>query len=207
MGRIRTTTRLDRRALWIGAATVIGSLAIQVAIIATAALRSGSSPYEGNSSVLLSHEHHIGDVAAIAGINCLWLLAIAMLAWPIARLWSWGIHDTWDHPNVNVAARILYPLVAVVLLVALWWVFTEQALALDSRLVSHWALFATLPHGTLEFGGLLLPLATAASCIFAPAEKPGRLLLRAVSVSIPLVLVAAFIEVYLTPHLLLPLQS
>jgi hypothetical protein len=186
---------------------LIGSLAIQVAIIAAAALRRGSSPYEGSSSVLLSHEHHIGDVVAIAVINCLWLLAIAMLAWPIARLWSWGIHDTWDHPNVNVAARILYPLVAVVLLVALWWVFTEQALALDSRLVSHWALFATLPHGTLEFGGLLLPLATAASCIFAPAEKPGRLLLRAVSVSIPLVLIAAFVEVYLTPHLLLPLQS
>ncbi len=199
--------RIDRRALWIGVATFLGSLTIQIAIIAAAALRGGSSPYDGSASVLLSREHHIGDVAAIAGINCVWLLAIAMLAWPIARLWSWGIHDTWDHPNVNIAARFLYPLVALVLLIALWWVFTEQASALDGRLVSHWALFATLPHGTLEFGAFLLPLATAASCIFAPAAKPGRLLLRAISVSVPLVLVAASVEVYLTPHLLIPFQS
>jgi hypothetical protein len=199
--------RLDRRAFWIGIVTVLGSLAIQIAIIATAALRGGSSPYNGNASFLLSHKHHISDVAAIAGINCIWLFAIAMLAWPIARLWSWGIHDTWDHPSVNATARVLYPLVAVVLLITLWWVFSEQALALDRRLTSHWALFATLPHGTLEFGALLLPLTTAASCIFAPAAKPGRLLLRAVSVSVPLVLVAAFVEVYLTPHLLIPFQS
>jgi hypothetical protein len=199
--------RLDRRALWIGFATVLGSLAIQVAIIAAAALRGGPSRYDGNASVLLSREHHISDVAAIAGINCIWLFAIAMLAWPIARLWSWGIHDTWDHPYVNMTARVLYPLVSLVLLGALWWVFSEQALALDRRLTSHWALFATLLHGTLEFGALLLPLATAASCIFAPAAKPGRLLLRALSVSVPLVLVAAFVEVYLTPHLLLPLQA
>jgi hypothetical protein len=199
--------RLDRRALWIGVATFLGSLAIQVAIIAAAALRGGSSPYDGSASVLLSREHHISDLAAIAGIKCIWLLAIAMLAWPIARLWSWGIHDTWDHPNVNIAARILYPLVGVVLLVALWLVFTEQALALDRRLVSHWALFATLPHGTLEFGALLLPLSAAASCIFAPAARPGRLLLRTLSVSVPLVLVAALVEVYLTPHLLIPFAS
>ena len=199
--------RLDRRALWVGVATFVGSLAIQVAIIAGAALRGSSSSYDGSASVLLSGEHHISDVATIAGINCIWLLAIAMLAWPIARLWSWGIHDTWDHPYVNVAARVLYPLVALVLLGALWWVFTDQALALDRRLTSHWALFATLPHGTFEFGALLLTLATAASCIFAPAAKPGRLLLQAVAVSVPLVLVAAFVEVYLTPHLLLPLQA
>jgi hypothetical protein len=199
--------RLDRRALWIGIATVLGSLGIQVAIIAAAAQRGGSSPYNGSASVLLSHKHHLSDVAAIAGINCIWLFAIAMLAWPIARLWSWDIHDTWDHPNVNAAARVIYPLVALVLLSSLWWVFTDQALALDRRLTSHWALLATLSHGTPEFGALLLPLATAASCIFTPAVKPGRLLARAVSISVPLVLIAAFIEVYLTPHLLIPFQS
>src|SRR5450830_1094538 len=198
---------LDRRALWIGVATFLGSLAIQVAIIAAAALRGGSSPYDGNASVLLSREHHIGDVAAIAGINCVWLFAIAMLAWPIARLWSWGIHDTRDHPNVNIAARNLYPRVAGGHLGTLWWVFSAQALALAHRLPSHWALFASLAHGTLEFGALLLPLAAAASCVFAPAAKPGRLLLRAVSVSVPLVLIAAFVEVYLTPHLLIPFQA
>ena len=188
-------------------AALSGALALQAAIVLTAALRGGSSSYNGSRSVLLSHQHHFSDVAVIASLNIAWLVAISMLAWPIARLWSWGIHDTWDLPGVNAAARIVYPLVAVCLLIGLWWVFSEQARALDARLVSHWALFATLVHGTPELGGLLLPLAAAASCIVAPATKPGRLLLRAVLVSIPLVLVAAFLEVYLTPHLLIPLQA
>ncbi|MGA9760852.1 MAG: hypothetical protein WBQ14_00295 [Gaiellaceae bacterium] len=157
--------------------------------------------------MLLSAYPHLSDVALIAGMNAAWLAAISMLAWPIARLWSWDIHDTWDHPGVNAAARILYPLVAVCLLTGLWWVFSEQARALDGRLVSHWALFTTLVHGTPELGALLLPLAAAASCIFRPASRPGRLLLRAISVSVPLVLIAAFVEVYLTPHLLIPLQA
>jgi len=157
--------------------------------------------------VLLSYQHRFSDVAGIAGMNGAWLVAISMLAWPIARLWSWGIHDTWDHPAVNITARIVYPFVAFCLLTGLWWVFSEQARALDGRLVSHWALFVTLLHGTPELGALLLPLAAAASCIFAPAARPGRLLLRAVSVSVPLVLIAAFVEVYVTPHLLVPLQA
>jgi hypothetical protein len=142
----------------------------------------------------------------IAGMNCAWLLAISLLAWPIARLWSWDIHDTWDHPAVNASARFIYPLVAVCLLTGLCWVFSEQAAAIDRRLVSHWALFATLLHGTPELSALLLPLAAAASCIFAPAAKPGRLLLRTVSVSVPLLVAAALIEVYLTPHLLIPFE-
>jgi hypothetical protein len=131
--------------------------------------------------VLLSPHPHFSDAVAIAGMNAVWLAAISMLAWPIARLWSWGIHDTWDHPGVNVVARILYPLVAVCLLTGLWWVFSEQARELDGRLVSHWALFITLVHGTPELG--------------------------AISVSVPLVLIAAFVEVYVTPHLLIPLQA
>lgn len=179
---------------------------LQVAIVVTAALLSGPSSYNGSSSVLLSHQHHFSDVAAIAGVNFAWLVAITLLAWPIARLWSWGIHDTWDHPAVNVAARFIYPLVAVLLLMVLWAVFSEQATALDMRLSSHWALLFTLPHGTPEFSALLLPLAAAASCIVVRAERPGRLLLRAASVSVPLLLVAALIEVYLTPHLLIPLE-
>jgi len=178
-----------------------------MAIVLTAALRNGSSSYDASSSVLLSHQHHFADVVTIAGVNCAWLAGISLLAWPIARLWSWGIHDTWDHPAVNVAARIVYPLIAVCLLTGLWWVFSEQARALDERLVSHWALFVTLVHGTPELGALLLPLAAAASCILAPAAKPGRLLLRAVSVSVPLVLIATFVEVYLTPNLLIPMQA
>ena len=182
-------------------------MVLQVAIVVTAALLSGPSSYNGSSSVLFSHQHHYSDVTAIAGINFVWLAAILMLAWPIARLWSWGIHDTWDHPVVNSAARIVYPIVAVCLLIGLWWVFSEQAHALDERLVSHWALFVTLLHGTPELGALLLPLAAAASCIFTPAARPGRLLLRAVSVSVPLILIAAIVEVYVTPHLLIPLQA
>jgi hypothetical protein len=156
--------------------------------------------------VFFSHQHHFSDVVTIAGMNCAWLVAISLLAWPIARLWSWGIHDTWDHPAVNVAARFIYPLVAVCLLTALWWIFSEQARALDERLSSHWALFITLLHGTPELSALLLPLAAAASCIFARAARPGRLLLRAASVSVPLLLFAALIEVYVTPHLLIPLE-
>jgi hypothetical protein len=175
-------------------------------IVATAALRSGSS-YDGSASVLISTNHHFSDVLVIAGMNCAWLAAISLLAWPIARLWSWGIHDTWDHPAVNVAARFIYPLVAVCLLTALWWIFSEQAAALDEHLSSHWALFATLLHGTPELGALLLPLVAAASCIFVRAERPGRLLLRAISVSVPLILAASVIEVYLTPYLLTPLQA
>jgi hypothetical protein len=180
---------------------------LQLAIVLTAALRTGPSAYDGSNSVLLSRQHHLSDVAAIAGMNWAWLVAISLLAWPIARLWSWSIHDTWDHPAVNAAARVVYPLVAVCLLTGLWWVFSEQARALDARLSSHWALLVTLVHGTPELGALLLPLAVAASCILAPAAKPGRLLLQAVSVSVPLVLVAAFVEVYLTPQLLIPLQT
>lgn len=177
-----------------------------MAIIATAALRSGPSLYESYGSVLLSRHNHFSDVLAIAGVNYAWLAAITLLAWPIARLWSWGIHDTWDHAAVNVAARFIYPLVAVLLLMALWAIFSEQASALDRRLSSHWALLFTLPHGTPEFGALLLPLAAAASCIAVRAERPGRLLLRAASVSVPLLLIAAIIEVYLTPRLLIPLE-
>lgn len=177
-----------------------------MAIVATAALRRGTSTYDNSGSVLLSHQHHFSDVLAIAGTNCAWLVAISLLAWPIARLWSWGIHDTWDYPAVNVAARIIYPLVGVCLLIGLWWIFSEQARALDEHLSSHWALFATLLHGTPELSALLLPLAAAASCIFARAGKPGRLLLRTISVSVPLLVAAALIEVYLTPHLLIPLE-
>lgn len=202
-----TASRIDRRTTWIAGATFAGSLSMQLAIIATAALRSGSSSYDGTPSVLLDRHAHLGDVAAVAGMNCAWLAAIAMLAWPIARLWSWSIHDTWDRPGVNVAARFLYPLVAVVLLVTLGWVFSEQARALDTQLESHWALLATLSHGTFEFAALLLPLVAAASCIFAPAEKPGRLLLRALAIALPLLVLAAIVEVYVTPQLLIPLQS
>lgn len=183
-----------------------GALVLQAAIVVTAALRSGSSSYDASGSVLLSHQHSFSGVLAIASMNCAWLAAISLLAWPIARLWSWGIHDTWDHPAVNVAARFIYPLVAVCLLTALWWIFSEQARAVDERLSSHWALLVTLLHGTPELSALLLPLATAASCIFARAEKPGRLLFRAIEVSVPLLLAAALIEVYLTPHLLIPFK-
>ena len=91
-----------------------------MAIVLTAALRNGSSSYDASSSVLLSHQHHFADVVTIAGVNCAWLAGISLLTWPIARLWSWGIHDTWDHPAVNVAARIVYPLIAVCLLTGLW---------------------------------------------------------------------------------------
>ncbi len=202
----RTIARLDNRARWIGAGALGGALLLQVAIVVTAALRNGSSSYNDSSSVLFSHQHHYSDVTAVAGLNCAWLVAITLLAWPIARLWSWDIHDTWDHPVVNSAARVVYPIVAVCLLIGLWWIFSEQARALNRHLVSPWALFVTLPHGTPELGALLLPLAAAASCIFAPAARPGRLLLRAVSVSVPLIFVAALIEVYLTPHLLIPFE-
>jgi hypothetical protein len=202
-----TLKRLDRRSAWIAAGALAGSLAMQAAILTAAVLKLNATPDDGTASVLLSRQHHVGDVLVIAGTNAAWLAAIAMLAWPIARLWSWGIHDTWDHPNVNVAARFLYPLVAVVLLGTLCWVFSRQAQMLDGRLDSHWALLAMLPHGTLEFGALLLPLAAAASCIFAPAEKPGRLLLRTLAIAFPLLVCAALVEVYLTPHLLIPLKA
>ncbi|MHB8060205.1 MAG: hypothetical protein ACYDHO_05165 [Gaiellaceae bacterium] len=203
---IPTLEQIDKRARWIGAAALGGALALQTAILDTAVLRGGSSPYGNSRSVLLSHQHHFSDVVAIAGLNCAWLAGISLLAWPIARLWSRGIHDTLDHPAVNEVARFIYPLVAVGLLEALWWIFSEQARALDGHLSSHWALFATLLHGTPEFSALLLPLAAAASCIFAPAERPGRLLLSAISLSVPLLLAASLIEVYLTPHLLIPFE-
>ena len=199
--------RLDKRAFWIAIAALAGSLTMQVAIFAAAALRLNSVPDAGSASVLLSRHPHVGDLVAVAGTNCVWLMAIGMLAWPIARLWSWGIHDTWDHPSVNIVARFLYPFVAVCLLVALCWVFSRQAQMLDHRLVSHWALLAMLPHGTLEFGALLLPLAAATSCMFVPAEKPGRLLLTSLAVALPLLVCAALLEVYLAPHLLLPLRA
>lgn len=204
--KTQTITRLDKRARWIGVAALGGALVLQTAIVVTAVLRSGSSPYyDGFSSVLLSDQHHFSAVLAIAELNFAWLAGISLLAWPIARLWSWGIHDTWDRPAVNLAARFIYPLVAVGLLEALWWVFSEQARTLDGHLPSHWALFITFLHGTPELGALLLPLAAAASCIFVRAKKPGRLLLTAASVSVPLLLVAALIEVYVTPSLLNPL--
>src|SRR5450756_437691 len=82
-------TRIGKRARWTLAVALAGALALQTAIIATAALLSGgSSSYDGSSSVLLSPQHHLSDAALIAGINCAWLLAISLLAWPIARLWS-----------------------------------------------------------------------------------------------------------------------
>ncbi len=189
---------------WIATGSLLGALALQGAIIAGAILRGGSSSYQGGASLLLSEDHHLVDFLAVTGINLAWLVAIFMLAWPIGRLWSWGIHDSWDHPKVNLVARFLYPFVAVCLIAILCWIFSEQALALDSRLESHWALLGTLPHGTLEFGAFLLPLAAAASCIAWPAEKPGRLLARALWISLPLIAAAALVEVYLTPHLLLP---
>ena len=201
---VETTRRT--RALWSLAAAVAGSLVMQLAIIGTAALMGGASAYDGTSSMLLSSRPQLSDVAAVLGMNSAWLAAIAMLAWPIARLWSWSIHDTWDRPGVNTAARVLYPLVAALLLIALWWVFSQQAMALDQHLESHWALFATLAHGTFELTALILPLSVAASCIIAPAERPGRLLLRALAVSLPLLVCAAFIEIYLTPHLLFPFR-
>ncbi len=199
--------RLDRRAFWIAVAAFAGSLTMQAAIFITAALRLNDVPDDGSVSVLLSRHPHVGDLIAVAGTNFAWLAAIGMLAWPIARLWSWSIHDTWDHPSVNIAARFLYPFVAVCLLATLCWVFSRQAQMLDHRLVSHWSLLAMLPHGTLELGALLLPLAAAASCIFVPAEKPGRLLLRSLAVALPLLVCAALIEVYVTPHLLLRLRA
>jgi len=200
-------TRLDKRSFWIGVSALAGSLAMQAAIFTAAALGLNSVPDDGSVSVLLSSHPHVGDLIAVAGTNCAWLAAIGMLAWPIARLWSWGIHDTWDRPGVNIAARFLYPLVAVCLLVTLCWFFSRQAQMLDQRLVSHWALLAMLPHGTLELGALLLPLAAAASCIILPAERPGRLLLRSLAAALPLLVCAALVEVYLTPHLLLPLRA
>lgn len=199
--------RIDRRAFWIGVAALAGALLMQAVIFAVAASGLNAVPDNGTQSVLLSHHPHLSDLFVILGTNCVWLVAIGMLAWPIARLWSWSVHDTWDSPSVNIAARFLYPLVAVCLLVALCWVFSRQAQMLDHRLVSHWALLAMLPHGTLEFGALLLPLAAAASCMFVPAVKPGRLLLRSLAVALPLLVCAALVEVYLAPHLLLPLRA
>lgn len=193
-----------RRHFWIGVGSLLGALALQAAILAAAVLRKGSSPFDNGISLLLSEEHRLADFVEVLRINCLWLLAIFMIAWPIGRHWSWSIHDTWDHPKVNLAARFVYPFLACCVLVALGWVFVEQAFSLDKRLETHWALLTTLSHGTLEFGGFLLPLAAAASCIVAPAERPGRLLLRTLGVALVLVFFAAMIEIYVTPHLLAP---
>jgi hypothetical protein len=197
---------IDRRGAWIGVSALGGALLLQVVIIATSALMTGPSRFDAAGSTLLFGPHDLGDASWIAGTNCAWLLGIAALAWPIARLWSWDIHDTWDHPRVNLAARFFYPSLAILLLAALWWIFSLQAYALGKHLVSSWALFATLAHGTPELTALLLPLAAAASCIFAPAEKPGHLLFGALAVSAPLLVCAAFLEVYLTPHLLAGLR-
>ncbi|MGD0165872.1 MAG: hypothetical protein ABSC51_01085 [Gaiellaceae bacterium] len=202
-----TLKRLDRRNAWIAGGALAGSLAMQLAVFAAAVLKLNPTPDNGTSSVLLSRQHHLSDVLVIAGTNLAWLMAIAMLAWPIARLWSWGIHDTWDHPNVNIAARVLYPLVAICLLGTLFWVFSRQVQMLDDRLLSHWALLAMLPHGTLEFGALLLPLVAATSCIFVPAREPGRLLVRTLALAVPLLVCAALLEVYLAPRLLIPLKA
>jgi hypothetical protein len=196
---------LTSRAGAIAIVTLVVALALQAAIVAGSTLHG--STISGLSSSLLSDDHRLSDVVAIAAVNSAWLVALTLLAWPIARLWSWSIHDTWDHPYVNVAARIIYPTLALVLIVLLWWVFSAQAQALSERLVSRWALFATLPHGTLEFGALLLPLVAALSCIFAPAARPGRLLLSAFAVALPLILLAALVEVYVSPELIAPLRA
>jgi hypothetical protein len=198
--------RLTPRAERILALAIAVALLFQIAIIAGASLRD-SSYYDRLNSVLLSNHPHFSDVAAVVAMNSVWLAAITLLAWPIARLWSWDIHDTWDHPAVNAVMRVVYPSLAVVLLGALWWIFSEQALALSKGLVSRWALLVTLPHGTLEFTALFLPLSAAASCIVAPAAKPGRLLLTAFLVALPLLVCAALIEVYLSPELLAPLRT
>jgi len=195
-----TDRHLSYRAKRILIAAFVASLAMQTAIIAGASLRERSS-FEGFSSLLLSDHHRFSDALRIAAMNSAWLVAITLLAWPIARLWSWDIHSTLDHPLVNVFARFAYPAVAVALVGTLWWIFSEQALILSEHLVSRWALLATLPHGTLELTALFLPLSSAATCIFKPAERPGRLILKTFCVALPLVAIAALTEVYVGAEL------
>jgi hypothetical protein len=202
-----TLPRPSARGWRILAAALGSSLALQLAIVAGTLLPGYSALDAGADSVLLDGGGSLGDVVGILWRNAAWLAAITLLAWPIARLWSWGLNDSWDPAWINLAARRLYPGVAVLLLLTLWWVFSRQALLLSESLAGRWALFALFGHGTLELTALLLPLCAAASCVRAPARRPGRRLLAAVAVALPLLVLAALVEVFLSPRLLAPLRA
>ncbi|MGZ4383598.1 MAG: hypothetical protein ACXVY8_05110 [Gaiellaceae bacterium] len=183
------------------------ALLLQLLIVAGTLVPHHLGPGSSSDSMLLIRTGTLGDVAGILEANGAWLAAVTLLAWPIARLWSWSLDDSWDPAWVNRVARGVYPAVAATLLLVLWWIFSAQARTLSEGLVARWALFATFLHGTLEFTALLLPLCAAASCIRAPAARPGRRLLISVAVAAPLLISAAAIEVYVSPRLLAPLTA
>jgi hypothetical protein len=194
--------RPSARAWHVLAAAVACSLALQVAIVAGTFVNHRWTLQEDTDSLLMVRGGSLADVGLVLSGNLVWLLAMTLLAWPIARLWSWGLDETWDPVWINRVARGLYPAVAVLLVGALWWAFSAQALALSEQLRGRRALFGMFGHGTLELTGLLLPLCAGFSCIRAPAAHPGRRVLAAVALAMPLLVCGALVEVYLSPQLL-----
>jgi hypothetical protein len=68
---------------------------------------------------------------------------------------------------------------------------------------SHYLLIVRLPHGPLEFGGLLLPLAAA---LWPVRGSRIALVLCSVPISVVLLGAAAMVETWVSPHLFLRLM-
>jgi hypothetical protein len=179
---------------WLGIAFA-SAVGYQSAVIAGSRLHA-PLPRTYFSSTLLSNEHSGAHLASVLAHNLPWLAGMAVLAWPLARFWS-----SKSSERRILVARGVYAAVTLATLIALWWIISSQAADLAQTVSSRWVLFLALPHGPIEFAGLFLPLVAALDCR-RRETPPGRSVLSALALALPLVVLAALIEVYVSPELL-----
>lgn len=190
-------------ARWSGSALVltsqlsialIAAIGFEIAVVAGAGLRV---PEAGDhyTSTLLTGSQGISTVALIVARNTPLLALSGLVAWRL------GVADESDAPGAPVRrglARASYAVVLIGVTSLLWWILTSQAATLGARLVSPWALLLVLPHGPLEFAALFLPVIAVIDSLRRGSPGPDRSALHSTAPAFMLLVVAAFIEVFVS---------
>ena len=138
---------------------------------------------QGGLSFLATAGHNL--------IPCLvFAVAAALLAFP-------------DYERVRLVPRLLgRSLLAAVPNLVGWWVLAGQASSVAAATAQgSAALMLRLPHGSLEFGALELPLIAAWLPRNLAREERQHHVARAVGIAVLLIVVAALVETFVSPAL------
>lgn len=180
-------------------AALTGAIVFEIAIVVGAPFRSPET-HGRYTSTLLTGRQDLPTVLLLVARNAPLLLAVGLLAWRLGDAWDRNAMDKVSTQRLRVA-RAVYTFLVAAVAVALWWMFTGQAAALSTNLVSPWVLLIALPHGPLEFAALLFPFVAVSDSIRRRLRTPGRAALSSLGLSTLLLVCAASIETFVSPLL------
>jgi|SRR5579871_2998920 len=193
-----------------------GSMLAALALLAATWLIAGLSPAHGYNVQTIAPPFHVGNLANVGmilfkNLGVLTLHAMACVAGFIAG--SSLPLQAQDHSGLKRAVHEHGGRIAIAFVVAATtFSLTTQALVLGGETAAvaarlHTApgtlLVVLLPHAVIELTALFLPLA---AWIIASRRRDWDQLLAAtivtVAIALPMLVVAALIEVYVSPHLM-----